>query len=91
MENTQVQAYNQFYALRGGDSAPKPIDNSLIAFPDRSQYLFERTITLLEAKAIKQHLELSKDRMEARLREIVIDSCQMSDDVLAEILAGAAA
>ena len=32
-----------------------------------------------------------KNNEMACLREIVIDSCQMSDEVLAEILAGAAA
>ena len=67
------------------------VNPNSIFFYDRCQYLFDRKISLQEGKAIRRYLELSKDREEARLREIVIDSCQMSDEVLAEILAGAAA
>jgi hypothetical protein len=54
-------------------------------------YLCDRKVTINEAKAIRKYLEQSKERKEAQLREIVIDSCQMTDDILAEILAGAVA
>ena len=71
-----------YYRSLGKHTGEKPINISLIHFVNRVQFLFNKQVSLENATAIKKFLTAAKDREDTRLREIIIDSCHMTDEVL---------
>lgn len=87
-EDNQMRTFMDFFDAcgRGAGTVVNPRD---INFWNRCQYLFNSKMDLKRAKALSKFLLLAKEHEPALLREIVVDSCAMTDDVFAELLAGA--
>ena len=86
----QLHTFLDFFDACGRDAA-SVVNPRVINFWNRCQYLCNTNMEFKKANAFKQFLSLAKEFEPAQLREIVIDSCRMSDESLAEILAGTAA
>lgn len=87
-DNDQMQAYMRFYEECQNSGDKNVINARLVNFTGRAQYLYNHRIDVPQSLAIKKYLAWSVNYFPNRLREIVIDSCQMTDEVLENILAG---
>lgn len=68
----------------------KTIDPSLILINEGSYCLFNRSISIEQSIAIREYLLISKDMRKRQIKDLVIDSCQMEDEAMANILEGVA-
>lgn len=66
----------------------QPLDPSLIRIKNRVLFLRGRTLSLENCKAIESYLTYTKQK-QSKVAEIVIDSCEISDEGIACIIQGA--
>lgn len=78
-----------YYNSCGREKSDTPINMNLIHFENKAQYIYNKKVNLQQGQAIHKFLRLSKNRPDSQVREMIIDSCNMNDEVLAEFLKGA--
>ena len=78
--DAQKKAFIDFYDSCGKEKTI--VNPGLIQMWNRSKYLFNERVSLEQAKAMNKFFEKTKNYNHCQLRELIIDSCQMTDDVL---------
>lgn len=80
-EHVQMEAYLNFYESCIKQGQKTVINPRLINFWKRTQYLYNTRVSLDQAKAVRRYLLMTKEYEANQLREIILDSCEMNDDV----------